>query len=64
MEQEIVRQIDAASAVLRTLYRSIVVKLSQKVRLSVHRSIFVPTLTYGHELWVMTRRMRLWIGLK
>ncbi|TWW59887.1 hypothetical protein D4764_06G0014170 [Takifugu flavidus] len=32
----------SASAVIRTL----------------HRSIFVPTLTYGHELWVMTERTR------
>ncbi|TWW69645.1 hypothetical protein D4764_18G0004510 [Takifugu flavidus] len=42
MEQEIDRRIGAASAVMRTL----------------HRSIFVPTLTYGHELWVMTERTR------
>uniref|UniRef100_A0A674P165 Reverse transcriptase domain-containing protein n=1 Tax=Takifugu rubripes TaxID=31033 RepID=A0A674P165_TAKRU len=42
MEQEIDRRIGAASTVMRTL----------------HRSIFVPTLTYGHELWVMTERTR------
>ncbi|TWW80631.1 hypothetical protein D4764_01G0004460 [Takifugu flavidus] len=24
----------------------------------IYRSIFVPTLTYGHELWVMTERTR------
>ncbi|XP_056896310.1 transmembrane protein 269 isoform X2 [Takifugu flavidus] len=42
MEREIDRRIGAASAVMRTL----------------HRSIFVPTLTYGHELWVMTERTR------
>ena len=34
---------------------------SQKSRLSVYQSIFLPALTYGHELWVMTERMRLWI---
>ncbi|TWW59969.1 hypothetical protein D4764_05G0000590 [Takifugu flavidus] len=38
--------------------RSVVVKreLSRKAKLSIYRSIFVPTLTYGHELWVMTKR--------
>ncbi|TWW54789.1 hypothetical protein D4764_0289820 [Takifugu flavidus] len=60
MEQEINRRIGAASAVMRTLHWSIVVKreLSQKAKLSIYRSIFVPILTYGHELWVMTRRTR------
>ncbi|TWW67270.1 hypothetical protein D4764_02G0003110 [Takifugu flavidus] len=60
MEQEIDRRIGAASAVMRTLHRSVVVKreLSQKAKLSIYRSIFVPTLTYGHELWVMTERTR------
>ncbi|CAM4549683.1 unnamed protein product [Leuciscus chuanchicus] len=42
MEQEIDRQISAASAVMQSIYRS----------------IYVPTLTYGHELWVMTERTR------
>ena len=56
-EREIGRRIGAAS-VLWTLYRSAVVKreLSQKVRLSVYQSIFVPTLTCGHELWIVTER--------
>ncbi|TWW78261.1 hypothetical protein D4764_11G0003820 [Takifugu flavidus] len=52
MEQEIDRRIGAASAVMRTLHRSVVVKSW------VYRSIFVPTLTNGHELWVMTERTR------
>ncbi|TWW73664.1 Insulin receptor [Takifugu flavidus] len=60
MEQEIDRRIGAASTVMRTLHRSVVVKreLSRKAKLSIYRSIFVPTLTYGHELWVMTERTR------
>ncbi|TWW62706.1 hypothetical protein D4764_04G0013530 [Takifugu flavidus] len=46
MEQEIDRWIGAASAVMRTLHWSVVVKieLSQKAKLSIYRSIFVPTL--------------------
>ncbi|MEQ2246388.1 hypothetical protein ILYODFUR_038035 [Ilyodon furcidens] len=40
---------------MAALYRSVVVKreLSQKAKLS----IYVPTLIYGHELWVMTGEM-------
>ncbi|KAK0150839.1 hypothetical protein N1851_008038 [Merluccius polli] len=45
MEREIDRRIGAASAVMQTLHRSVV-------------SIFVPALTYGHELWVVTKRTR------
>ena len=54
------RRIGAASAVMRALYRSVVVKkeLSRKAKLSIYRSIYVPILTYGHELWVVTERTR------
>ncbi|KAK3509359.1 hypothetical protein QTP70_030004 [Hemibagrus guttatus] len=60
MDHEIDRRIGAAAAVMRSMYRSVVVKkeLSRKAKLSIYQSIYVPTLTYGHELWVMTERMR------
>jgi len=60
MEREIDRRIGAASAVMRALHRSVVVKkeLSRKAKLSIYQSIYVPTLTYGHELWVVTERTR------
>ena len=32
---------------------------SQKAKLSIYRSIYVPTLTYGHELWLVAGRIRL-----
>ena len=59
-EREMGRRIGAAGAVLRSLCRTIVMKreLSQKAKLSIYRSIFIPTLTYGHEGWVMTERTR------
>jgi len=40
------------------LYRSVVTKreLSNTAKLSVFKSIFVPTVTCGHESWVMTER--------
>ena len=43
MECEIDRRIGAAAAVMRSLYRSLVVKreLSRKAKLSIHRSIYV-----------------------
>ena len=45
---------------MRSLYQSVVVKreLSRKVKLSIYRSVYVPTLIYGHELWDMTKRIR------
>ncbi|KAK7913154.1 hypothetical protein WMY93_013365 [Mugilogobius chulae] len=60
MEREIDRRIGAASAVMRLLYQTIVEKkeLSRKAKLLIYRSIYVPTLTYGHELWVMAERTR------
>jgi len=59
MEWEMDRRIGAASAVMPALYRSVVMKreLSLKAKLSIYRSIYIPTLTYGHELWV-TETMR------
>ncbi|KAI3367177.1 hypothetical protein L3Q82_008232 [Scortum barcoo] len=58
IEREIDRRIGAASAVMRSVYRTVVVKkeLSRKAKLSIYRSIYAPTLTYGHELWVMTEK--------
>ncbi|KAK3518667.1 hypothetical protein QTP70_007160 [Hemibagrus guttatus] len=59
MDREIDRRIGAAAAVMRSMYRSVVVKkeLSRKAKLSIYQSIYIPTLTYGHELWVMTERV-------
>ncbi|KAK3511307.1 hypothetical protein QTP70_000398 [Hemibagrus guttatus] len=60
MDREIDRRIGAVAAVMRSMYRSVVMKkeLSRKAKLSIYQSIYVPTLTYGHELWVMTKRVR------
>ncbi len=60
MEREIDRRIGVASAVMRVLYQTVMVKreLSRKVKLSIYQLIYVPTLTYGYELWVVTERMR------
>ncbi|KAK3518264.1 hypothetical protein QTP70_035195 [Hemibagrus guttatus] len=40
------------------MYWSVVVKkeLRWKAKLSIYQSIYIPTLTYGHELWVMTQK--------
>ncbi|KAI3373297.1 hypothetical protein L3Q82_006596 [Scortum barcoo] len=62
MEREIDRRIGAASAVMRSVCRTVVVKkeLSRKAKLSIYRSIYVTfppsPHRYGHELWVMTER--------
>ncbi|KAK3510350.1 hypothetical protein QTP70_004939 [Hemibagrus guttatus] len=56
MEREIDRYIDAVAAVMR--YVVVKKELSLKAKLSIYQSIYVPTLTYGHELWDMTERTR------
>ncbi|KAK3519688.1 hypothetical protein QTP70_000998, partial [Hemibagrus guttatus] len=60
MDREIDRWIGAVAAVMRYMYWSVVVKkeLSRKAKLLIYQSIYVPTLTYGHELWVMTEKVR------
>ena len=54
------KHIGKASPVTRQLYRSVVLKreLCTKAKLAVFRSVFVPIITYGHDCWVMTERMR------
>ncbi|KAK0132409.1 hypothetical protein N1851_032714 [Merluccius polli] len=58
IEREMDRRIGAVSAVMRALYRTVVMKmeLSRKAKLSIYQSINVATLTYGHECWVVTER--------
>ncbi len=60
-EQEMNRQLCEASAVMQALRQTVMVKkeLSRKAKLSIYQSIYVPTLTYVHQLWVMTERLRL-----
>ena len=60
MEQDVDRQIEAALAVMQILRQSVVLRreLSQKAKLSIYRSIYVPALNYCHGLWVVTKRMR------
>ena len=45
---------------MQALRCSVVMKreLSKQAKLAIFRSIFVPILSYGHESWVMTERMR------
>ena len=59
-DEELDTRIGKASAVVRALHYSVVMKreLSKKAKLSVFKAVFVPILTYGHESWVMTERMR------
>ena len=57
---ELDTRIEKVSAEMRQLYRSVVLKqeLYTKAKLSVFRSVFVLILTYVHECWVMTERVR------
>ena len=59
-DEELDTRISKASAVMRALQYLVVMKreLSKKAKLSIFKAVFVPILTYGHESWVMTERMR------
>ena len=60
-DEELDVQSGKVSAAMRTLHHSVVLKqreLLKKAKLSVFKSIFVPILTYGHESWVMTKKVR------
>ena len=59
-DEELNTRIGKASAVMRALHYSVVMKreLSKKAKLAIFKAVFVPILTYGHESWVMTERMR------
>lgn len=48
------RMCGAASAVMQTLYLTVPRKreMSQK---AIFQSVYVPALTYGHELWVVRK---------
>ena len=45
---------------MRALHYSVVIKRewSKKAKLSIFKAVFVPIFTYGHESWVMTKRVR------
>lgn len=51
IEWDIDRQISAVLAALWTMYWSVMVKreLSEKVKLLIYGSIYIPTVTYGHK---------------
>ena len=53
-------RIGKASAVMRQLKRSVVLKreLCTRAKLSIFRSVYVPTLTYSRECWVMNEKVR------
>ena len=58
--EELDTQIGKASAVIRALHYSVVMKreLAKKAKLSIFKTVFVTVLIYGHESWVMTERER------
>ena len=57
---EIDQHIGSASAILRSLHRSVVAKkeASRMARMAIFNAPYRPTLIYGHEQWIMTERIR------
>ena len=60
LDCEIDRRIGSASAILRSLYRSVVTKkeVSRRTKMAIFKAVYRPALIYGHEQWVMTERIR------
>lgn len=52
IEHKVNRQIGEALAVMQAVYQTVVVK-------TIYHSIYIPIHTYGHKLWIGTKRMRL-----
>ena len=59
-DKELDIRIGKASAIMQALQYSVVMKreLSKIAKLPIIKAVFVPILTYGHESWVMTERVR------
>ena len=59
LNEEIDTRIGEENAVMREICRSVVTKLelSNTAKLSVFKSVIFPYFTYGHESWVMKKRM-------
>jgi len=59
-DEELNTRMGKASTVMRALQNSVVTKreLSIKAKLSVFKTVFDPILTYRHESWVLTERIR------
>ena len=57
-DEELDTRIGTGSAVKAS--KSVVMKreLSEKAKLSIFKTVFVPILTYGHESWVMIERVQ------
>lgn len=57
-DHEINRQTGAVAAVMQPLHQIIEMKRepSPKAKLSIHQSIYIPTLIYGHKLWVVSKK--------
>lgn len=64
MKCEVDSWVGAASVVIPALCQTLVVmkELGHRAKLSIYQPIPVPTLTYGHNLWVVTDRIRLRIA--
>ena len=59
-DNELDTHIGKANVVMHQLYQisRTEMRAVYEGKLSVFRSVFVPVLTYGHECWVMTEKVR------
>ena len=59
-DEELDTHIGKVRAVMRALDYSVIMnrELSKKAQLSIFKTVFVPILTYGHESWMRTEKVR------
>lgn len=59
-ETDITERIEKSNKLYHAMNKNFISKreVTQKTKLSVYKTIFRPTLTYGSESWVLTKRMK------
>lgn len=55
MEEEVETWISAAAAIIQMLHLSVKTELTKMSKLATYQSVYVPTLTCGHEIWILTK---------
>ena len=60
-DEELDTRVGKVRIVMPVLHYTVVMKreLSKKAKLSIFKAVFVPIFIYGHESWVMTKRVKL-----
>lgn len=60
IENEIKERINSAAKVYHSINRSVIRKreISRKTKMTIYKTVFIPTLVYGSESWVLNQSQR------